>query len=73
RCQNSLANENNTRRKKISISEIGGKKGRSSKSENNKLRSAHKLRYPDAKMISLRLGDIAQPIPKVISSSMAKV
>ncbi|GJW76699.1 hypothetical protein Tco_0561839 [Tanacetum coccineum] len=33
---------------------------------------AHKLKYPDAKMISLGLGDTAQPIPKVFSSSMAK-
>ncbi|GKD54776.1 LL-diaminopimelate aminotransferase, chloroplastic [Tanacetum coccineum] len=33
---------------------------------------AHKLRYPDAKMIGLGLGDTAQRIPKVISSSMAK-
>ncbi|GJX48642.1 hypothetical protein Tco_0273832 [Tanacetum coccineum] len=33
---------------------------------------AHKSKYHDAKTISLGLGDTAQRVPKVISSSMAK-
>ncbi|GJX34173.1 LL-diaminopimelate aminotransferase, chloroplastic [Tanacetum coccineum] len=33
---------------------------------------AHKSKYPDAKLISLGLGDTTQPIPEVISSAMAK-
>ncbi|XP_022149209.1 LL-diaminopimelate aminotransferase, chloroplastic [Momordica charantia] len=35
-------------------------------------RSAHLLKYPDAKVISLGIGDTTEPIPEVITSAMAK-
>ena len=35
--------------------------------------NAHLLKYPDAKVISLGIGDTTEPIPEVISSAMAKV
>ncbi|KAL5729722.1 LL-diaminopimelate aminotransferase [Ranunculus cassubicifolius] len=35
-------------------------------------RAAHMLKYPDAKVISLGIGDTTEPIPEVISSAMAK-
>lgn len=31
------------------------------------------LKYPDAKVISLGIGDTTEPIPEVITSAMAKV
>lgn len=31
------------------------------------------LKYPDAQMISLGIGDSTEPIPEVITSAMAKV
>ncbi|XP_072957862.1 probable LL-diaminopimelate aminotransferase, chloroplastic [Typha angustifolia] len=34
-------------------------------------RSAHLLKYPDAKVISLGIGDTTEPIPEVITSAMA--
>ncbi|KAJ0960886.1 hypothetical protein J5N97_001236 [Dioscorea zingiberensis] len=34
-------------------------------------RSAHLLKYPDAKVISLGIGDTTEPIPDVITSAMA--
>lgn len=36
-------------------------------------RSAHLLKYPDAQVISLGIGDTTEPIPEVITSAMAKV
>lgn len=36
-------------------------------------RSAHLLKYPDAQIISLGIGDTTEPIPEVITSAMAKV
>nr|ACJ85329.1 unknown [Medicago truncatula] len=35
-------------------------------------RSAHLLKYPDAKIISLGIGDTTEPIPEVITSALAK-
>ncbi|GMN52442.1 hypothetical protein TIFTF001_021586 [Ficus carica] len=35
-------------------------------------RNAHLLKYPDAKVISLGIGDTTEPIPEVITSAMAK-
>ncbi|ONK59823.1 uncharacterized protein A4U43_C08F11180 [Asparagus officinalis] len=35
-------------------------------------RSAHMLKYPDAQVISLGIGDTTEPIPQVITSAMAK-
>ncbi|KAJ0247310.1 LL-diaminopimelate aminotransferase [Hirschfeldia incana] len=35
-------------------------------------RSAHLLKYPDAQIISLGIGDTTEPIPEVITSAMAK-
>ncbi|GAA0156101.1 hypothetical protein Leryth_011843 [Lithospermum erythrorhizon] len=35
-------------------------------------RNAHKLKYPDAEVISLGIGDTTEPIPDVITSAMAK-
>ncbi|CAI8618029.1 unnamed protein product [Vicia faba] len=35
-------------------------------------KSAHLLKYPDAKIISLGIGDTTEPIPEVISSALAK-
>ncbi|XP_039136093.1 LOW QUALITY PROTEIN: probable LL-diaminopimelate aminotransferase, chloroplastic [Dioscorea cayenensis subsp. rotundata] len=35
-------------------------------------RSAHMLKYPDAKVISLGIGDTTEPIPDVITSAMSK-
>ncbi|CAA2984430.1 LL-diaminopimelate aminotransferase, chloroplastic [Olea europaea subsp. europaea] len=35
-------------------------------------RTAHMLKYPDAQVISLGIGDTTEPIPEVITSSMAK-
>ncbi|XP_042382942.1 probable LL-diaminopimelate aminotransferase, chloroplastic [Zingiber officinale] len=34
-------------------------------------RSAHMLKYPDVKVISLGIGDTTEPIPEVITSAMA--
>uniref|UniRef100_A0A7N0U9J6 Aminotransferase class I/classII large domain-containing protein n=1 Tax=Kalanchoe fedtschenkoi TaxID=63787 RepID=A0A7N0U9J6_KALFE len=34
-------------------------------------RNAHMLKYPDAKVISLGIGDTTEPIPEVITSAMA--
>ncbi|CAM8924924.1 unnamed protein product [Rhodiola kirilowii] len=34
-------------------------------------RNAHMLKYPDAKVISLGIGDTTEPIPQVITSAMA--
>lgn len=34
-------------------------------------RSAHVLKYPDAKVISLGIGDTTEPIPEVITFAMA--
>ncbi|XP_010907175.1 probable LL-diaminopimelate aminotransferase, chloroplastic isoform X1 [Elaeis guineensis] len=34
-------------------------------------RSAHMLKYPDAQVISLGIGDTTEPIPEVITSAMA--
>nr|VDD48096.1 unnamed protein product [Brassica oleracea] len=34
-------------------------------------RSAHLLKYPDAQIISLGIGDTTEPIPEVITSAMA--
>lgn len=31
------------------------------------------LKYPDAQVISLGIGDTTEPIPEVIASAMAKV
>lgn len=36
-------------------------------------KAAHMLRYPDAQVISLGIGDTTEPIPEVITSAMAKV
>lgn len=33
----------------------------------------HKERYPDAKIISLGIGDTTEPIPEIITSKMAEV
>ncbi|KAL2512019.1 LL-diaminopimelate aminotransferase [Abeliophyllum distichum] len=38
-----------------------------------KRRAAHMLKYPNAQVISLGIGDTAEPIPEVITSAMAKV
>ncbi|KAL6010256.1 LL-diaminopimelate aminotransferase, chloroplastic [Asimina triloba] len=35
-------------------------------------RSAHMLKYPDAQVISLGIGDTTEPIPEVITSAMSK-
>ncbi|GAV75371.1 Aminotran_1_2 domain-containing protein [Cephalotus follicularis] len=35
-------------------------------------RAAHLLKYPDAKVISLGIGDTTEPIPEVITSAMEK-
>ncbi|XP_022898451.1 LL-diaminopimelate aminotransferase, chloroplastic [Olea europaea var. sylvestris] len=35
-------------------------------------RAAHMLKYPDAQVISLGIGDTTEPIPEVITSAMAK-
>ncbi|KAF1861419.1 hypothetical protein Lal_00025730 [Lupinus albus] len=35
-------------------------------------RNAHLLKFPDAKIISLGIGDTTEPIPEVITSAMAK-
>ncbi|CAK9167886.1 unnamed protein product [Ilex paraguariensis] len=35
-------------------------------------REAHKLKYPDEKVISLGIGDTTEPIPEIITSAMAK-
>ncbi|GMY38845.1 LL-diaminopimelate aminotransferase, chloroplastic [Fagus crenata] len=35
-------------------------------------RAAHLLKYPDAQVISLGIGDTTEPIPEVITSAMAK-
>lgn len=35
-------------------------------------RNAHMLKYPDAKVISLGIGDTTEPIPEVITSAIAK-
>lgn len=39
--------------------------------EINRRRSAHMLKYPDAQVISLGVGDTTEPIPDVITSAMA--
>ena len=36
-------------------------------------KAAHMLKYPDAQVISLGIGDTTEPIPEVITSAMAKV
>lgn len=36
-------------------------------------RNAHLQKYPDAKVISLGIGDTTEPIPEVITSAMANV
>ncbi|KAK1296117.1 hypothetical protein QJS10_CPB15g01592 [Acorus calamus] len=36
-------------------------------------RSAHLLKYPDAQVISLGIGDTTEPIPEVITSAMAMI
>ncbi|KAH0940776.1 hypothetical protein HID58_000413 [Brassica napus] len=36
-------------------------------------RSAHLLKYPDAQIISLGIGDTTEPIPEVITSAMANI
>jgi aspartate/methionine/tyrosine aminotransferase len=36
-------------------------------------RAAHLLKYPDAKIISLGIGDTTEPIPNVITNAMAEV
>jgi LL-diaminopimelate aminotransferase len=36
-------------------------------------RAAHLLKYPDAKIISLGIGDTTEPIPDVITNAMAEV
>jgi hypothetical protein len=36
-------------------------------------REAHLKKYPDAKVISLGIGDTTEPIPSVITSAMAEV
>lgn len=33
----------------------------------------HMQKYPDAKLISLGIGDTTQPIPDVVTSAMAEV
>jgi aspartate/methionine/tyrosine aminotransferase len=35
-------------------------------------RRAHQEQHPDAKIISLGIGDTTEPLPKVISDAMAK-
>uniref|UniRef100_R7WG28 Aminotransferase class I/classII domain-containing protein n=1 Tax=Aegilops tauschii TaxID=37682 RepID=R7WG28_AEGTA len=35
-------------------------------------RAAHLLKYPDAKIISLGVGDTSEPIPEVITNAMAE-
>ncbi|KAK2437138.1 LL-diaminopimelate aminotransferase, chloroplastic [Trifolium repens] len=35
-------------------------------------KAAHLLKYPDAKIISLGIGDTTEPIPEVITSALAK-
>lgn len=34
---------------------------------------AHMEKYPDAKVISLGIGDTTEPIPNIITSAMAEV
>jgi LL-diaminopimelate aminotransferase len=36
-------------------------------------RAAHLQKYPDAKIISLGIGDTTEPIPDVITNAMAEV
>ena len=36
-------------------------------------REAHEKKYPDAKVISLGIGDTTQPIPSIVTSAMAEV
>lgn len=36
-------------------------------------REAHLKKYPDAKVISLGIGDTTEPIPSVVTSAMAEV
>ena len=36
-------------------------------------RAAHLLKYPDAEIISLGIGDTTEPIPDVITNAMAEV
>jgi LL-diaminopimelate aminotransferase len=36
-------------------------------------REAHQKKYPDAKVISLGIGDTTEPIPSIITSAMAEV
>jgi aspartate/methionine/tyrosine aminotransferase len=36
-------------------------------------RAAHLLKNPDAKIISLGIGDTTEPIPEVITNAMAEV
>ena len=36
-------------------------------------RAAHLLKFPDAKIISLGIGDTTEPIPDVITNAMAEV
>jgi LL-diaminopimelate aminotransferase len=36
-------------------------------------RTAHLLKHPDAKIISLGIGDTTEPIPEVITNAMAEV
>lgn len=35
-------------------------------------REAHEKKYPDAKVISLGIGDTTQPIPSIVTSAMAE-
>ena len=36
-------------------------------------RAAHLLKHPDAKIISLGIGDTTEPIPEVITNALAEV
>ncbi|KAJ0892333.1 putative LL-diaminopimelate aminotransferase [Helianthus annuus] len=36
-------------------------------------KAEHVLKYPDAQVISLGIGDTTEPIPEVITTAMAKV
>ena len=36
-------------------------------------REAHEKKYPDAKVISLGIGDTTEPIPSIVTSAMAEV
>jgi LL-diaminopimelate aminotransferase len=36
-------------------------------------RTAHLLKHPDAKILSLGIGDTTEPIPEVITNAMAEV